>query len=61
MSKLNQEALMTIQTLVGRQVSHCEIARLLGITEGAVRYRIRRMRIGAVDDGLSDRIFSDTC
>jgi len=49
MSKLNQEALMTIQTLASRQVSHCEIARLLGITEGAVRYRIKRMEAGAVD------------
>jgi len=49
MSKLNQEALMTIQTLASRQVSHCEIARLLGITEGAVRYRIKRMEADAVD------------
>ncbi len=40
---------MTIQTLASRQVSHCEIARLLGITEGAVCYRIKRMEAGAFD------------
>lgn len=49
MSKLNQEALMTIKTLADRQLPHCEIARLLGVTEGAVRYRLKRMEAGAID------------
>jgi transposase len=49
MSKLKLEDRMTIQTLARKHVSHCEIARLLGITEGAVRYQIKRMDVGAVD------------
>jgi IS30 family transposase len=49
MSKLNLEARMTIQTLVRQQLAQREIARLLGVTEGAVRYQIRRMTEGKVD------------
>ena len=40
---------MTIKTLVAKGVSQCEIARLLGVSEGAVRYQVRRMASGAVD------------
>jgi transposase len=49
MSKLNLEARMTIQTLARQKLSHCEIARLLGVTEGAVRHQLKRMEAGAVD------------
>jgi transposase len=49
MSKLNLEACMTIQTLARQEVAQREIARLLGVTEGAVRYRIRRMTEAAID------------
>src|SRR5512138_2103853 len=49
MSKLNLEARMTIQTLARQHLAQREIARLLGITEGAVRYQLRRMAAGAVD------------
>lgn len=49
MSRLNLEARMTIQTLARQQVAQREIARLLGVTEGAVRYQIRRMEAGAID------------
>ena len=49
MSKLNLEARMTISTLTAKGVSNCEIARMLGITEGSVRYQVRRMKCGAVD------------
>ena len=49
MSKLDLEARMTIKTLVTHGVSHCEIARILGVTEGAVRYQVKRMQAGAAD------------
>lgn len=49
MGKLNLEACMTIQTLARQQVAQREIARLLGVSEGAVRYQIKRMAAGAVD------------
>jgi transposase len=46
--KLNQEARMTIRTLAGR-MSQREIAKTLGVTEGAVRYHLRRAAEGSVD------------
>jgi hypothetical protein len=49
MSKLDLVARMTIRTFAAQGVSHCEIALLLGVTEGAVRYQARRMQAGAVD------------
>lgn len=47
--ELDGEARMTIQTLAAHGVANTETARLLGVTEGAVRYQIRRMEAGAVD------------
>jgi transposase len=49
MSKLDLEARMTIKTLVSKGVSHSEIARMLGVTEGAVRYQVKRIKAAAVD------------
>lgn len=49
MSKLNQEARMTISTLTAKGVSHTAIARMLGVTEGTVRYQVKRMQQQAVD------------
>lgn len=49
MSKLDLEARMTIKTLARQRVAQREIARMLGISEGTVRYQIRRMAAGAVD------------
>lgn len=49
MAKLKLEDRMTIQTLARRHVPQCEIARLLGVSEGAVRYQVKRMAAGAVD------------
>lgn len=49
MAKLKLEDRMTIQTLARKHVPHCEIARLLGVSEGAVRYQVKRMVAGAVD------------
>lgn len=40
---------MTIQTLAGKHMPHTQIAQLLGVSEGAVRYRLRRMNDAAVD------------
>ena len=49
MSKLDLEARMTIKTLAAKGVSHCEIGRMLGVTEGAVRYQVKRIQAAAVD------------
>jgi len=40
---------MTIQELTSRGVSRCAIARTFGVTEGAVRYHLRRQAAGATD------------
>ncbi len=53
MAKLNEEARMTIKTLARKGVANREIARLLGVTEGTVRYQRRRMESGAVDGRTS--------
>jgi transposase len=45
--KLSQEEVVTLKTLKMRNQSNCQIARILNITEGAVRYHLRR-------DGVPD-------
>lgn len=55
MSRLDLEALMTIKTLKNR-TAKTEIARLLQVTESAVRYHMGRMEAGAVD-GRSRQMF----
>ena len=40
---------MTIKTLSARGATNTEVARLLGVTEGAVRYHVARMSAGAGD------------
>jgi hypothetical protein len=47
--KLNLEARMTVMELDRRGVSRSAIARTLQVTEGAVRYHLRRQAQGAVD------------
>lgn len=54
MAKLDQEARITIKTLANKGVSNRQMARVLGVTEGAVRYRIKQMQAGA-PDGRSKR------
>jgi hypothetical protein len=49
MSRLDPEARMAIGALSARGATRSEIARLLGVTEGAVRYHVRRMASGAAD------------
>ncbi len=46
MSRLDQEARMTIKALASRGATNSEIARLLGVTEGAVRYQVKRFERG---------------
>ena len=54
MAKLNEEARMTIKTLAQKGLSNRETARLLGVTEGAVRYQRQRME-ASTPDGRSQR------
>lgn len=49
MGKLDPEARMTIKHLRSRGLSQSAIARLLGVTEGAVRYHAQRQRDGVID------------
>lgn len=56
MAKLSWEDVVTVRSLVGRERSNVEIARLLGVTEGAVRYQRRRLAQNAVD-GRSKQAF----
>lgn len=55
MPKLDLEARMTIKTLSKKGVSNSEIARTLGVSEGAVRYQIRRMESCAIDGRSNQR------
>ena len=55
MAKLSREARMSIKVLTEKGVSNREVARLLGVREGCVRYHRRRQAVGAVD-GRSRRV-----
>jgi len=54
MAKLDEEARMTIKTLARKGLSNREAARLLGVTEGAVRYQRKRM-VDPTPDGRSSQ------
>jgi transposase len=49
MTRLDREARVTIKVLASRGTSNAAVARLLGVSEGAVRYHLGRMAAGAVD------------
>ncbi|MHC5537110.1 hypothetical protein ACYOEI_02600 [Singulisphaera rosea] len=49
MAKLTREQIVTIEVLHQRGQSASETARILGVTEGAVRYHLRRKRDGSLD------------
>jgi transposase len=49
MAKLDVEGRMTIKALLRRGCTGREVARLLSVTEGTVRYHRRRMAAGALD------------
>lgn len=53
--KLGLEARMTIGELSRRGIATSEIARQLDVTEGAVRYHLRRQATGAVDGRTRQR------
>lgn len=50
MRKLGKDDIVTIGVLAEKGESNSATARLLGVTEGAVRYQLRRARLG-VEDG----------
>ena len=49
MAKLTREQIVTIAVLQQRGQSQCQTARILGVSEGAVRYHLRRAREGTAD------------
>jgi hypothetical protein len=60
MARLDPEARVAIRTLVSRGTSYSAIARLLDVTEGAVRYQVARMRRGQID-GRSAKLPKANC
>ena len=60
MARLDPEARVAIRTLVSRGTSYSAIARLLNVTEGAVRYQVGRMRRGQVA-GRSAKLPKASC
>ena len=46
---LTREQIVTIEVLQQRGQSQSQTARILGVSEGAVRYHLRRVREGATD------------
>ena len=49
MAKLTREQIVTIDVLHQRDQSQCQTARILGVSEGSVRYHLRRACERAVD------------
>jgi transposase len=49
LAKLTWEQIVTIEVLREKGKSQCETARILGVSEGAVRYHLRRARDAAAD------------
>ena len=54
--RLRREEIVTIAVLAEKGQNHCEIARAVGVTEGTVRYHLRRKAEGA-EDGRSKRAY----
>jgi transposase len=55
--RLTAEDVVTIQVLSKKGVASRAVARQLGVTEGAVRYRLRRQASGATD-GRGPKVFA---
>ena len=49
MATLTREQIVTIEVLQQRGQSQCETARILGVSEGTVRYHLRRAQEAATD------------
>lgn len=47
--RLRREEIVTIEVLSGKGENNCQVARLLGVSEGTVRYHLRRTASGATD------------
>ena len=47
--RLSEEEVVTIGVLADKGKNHCEIARTLGVSEGTVRYHLRRQAEEAQD------------
>jgi hypothetical protein len=47
--RLRAEEVVTIRVLAEKGTSHCQIGRTLGVSEGTVRYHLRRAAVGAED------------
>jgi DNA-binding CsgD family transcriptional regulator len=54
--RLSKEEIVTLQVLKKKEQTNVQIAQTLGITEGAVRYHLKRAEQGAVD-GRQDKEF----
>ena len=54
--RLSEEELVTIGVLASKGKNHCEIARTLGVSEGTVRYHLKRAAAGC-RDGREDKPF----
>ena len=59
--KLSLEARMTIQELSGRGWSNSSIAETLEVTEGTVRYHLRRQKTGATDGRSEQEHLACSC
>ena len=49
MAKLTREQIVTIEVLQQRGQAQSQTARILGVSEGTVRYHLRRAREGTAD------------
>jgi hypothetical protein len=49
LATLTKEQIVTIEVLQQRGQSQCQTARILGVSEGAVRYHLRRAKLAATD------------
>src|SRR3954466_14416974 len=59
MTRLDREARVAIEALVSRGTSNAAVARLLGVSEGAVRYHVGRLSAGTLD-GRGGKAFKAT-
>jgi predicted transcriptional regulator len=54
-AKLGKEQVMVAESMVARGASVRALAEQLGVTEGALRYRLKRRSEGEVPDGRSKK------
>lgn len=56
LSRLEREEKVTIEVLAAKGQNHCQIARTRRVTEGTVRYHLRRAEQG-LEDGRQAKPF----